>query len=700
MPSWDVAITTNGEQPYSDASVLTTMAASFPDYAYCFPDYALLDGTFQNAPDMLPDGNYGYISKAISGADGRFTGQAPKITVSYDRKKTSNGVLLYFNQTSQDYCSEVEIQWTKEEEEVEKKTFYPDSARYFCAAKVPLFDTIIITFLKTSEPYRYVWVSYLQNRRMTDAGGLKIIYDDIALGAKENSSAVSDDKEPYVDLEELKGIVEFPEYGFCYPDYALLDGTFLNGPEEISGTGYVSASISNEDRVLSSPPAITFTFSGGNYSSVGISLTFKELSGDYCKKLKITWYRGEEQISESTFEPDAVEYFCYQVVEYYNKVKIEFLETSRPHRPVFLTKIDYGLRRIYGRKEVSSSDCIMEVDEISSELSSNTLDFAIKTEVEYAFDFQKKQVIWLYFDELLMGKFFLSDGKQSSRWDYQFQTQDAIGLLDGFQYYGGLYDHVPIDNFLQGLFSGTGIEYFLDDAYKDAKITGYLPIGTRRQALQQVAFALGAVVNTANNEVLQIYPKQEEISSNFVASDIFTGLSVDHSEIITGVRLYTHRYTKSDESSEIYSDSLNGTATIEFSEPYHSLTITGGEIISSGDNYAIVSGTGAEVKLSGKKYTHSTTIMEKVDERITNNTNIAEVKEATLINSENAQEVLERLYRYYRNNETVSTRVRVNEQEVGQMVSIDTGFAGSRTGTIRKMDFTFTGEVTAEVEIG
>lgn len=216
----------------------------------------------------------------------------------------------------------------------------------------------------------------------------------------------------------------------------------------------------------------------------------------------------------------------------------------------------------------------MEVDEISSELSSNTLDFAIKTEVEYAFDFQKKQVIWLYFDELLMGKFFLSDGKQSSRWDYQFQTQDAIGLLDGFQYYGGLYDHVPIDNFLQGLFSGTGIEYFLDDAYKDAKITGYLPIGTRRQALQQVAFALGAVVNTANNEVLQIYPKQEEISSNFMASDIFTGLSVDHSEIITGVRLYTHRYTKSDESSEIYSDSLNGTATIEFSEPYHSLTIT------------------------------------------------------------------------------------------------------------------------------
>ena len=42
----------------------------------------------------------------------------------------------------------------------------------------------------------------------------------------------------------------------------------------------------------------------------------------------------------------------------------------------------------------------------------------------------------------------------------------------------------------------------------------------------------------------------------------------------------------------------------------------------------------------------------------------------------------------------------INEQEVGQMVQIDTDFAGTKTGTIRRMNYTFTDEITAEVEIG
>ena len=699
MPSWDIAISTNGEQAYSNAADLSSAGAYLPPYAYCFPDYALLDGSFTNAPDMLPEENYGYISTQISGGDGSFS-VSPQITIVYDRKKTSNGVFLCFNQTSGDYCSEVEIVWLKDGEEVHSQSFYPDSTRYFCSAKVTLFDTIIVTFLKTSRPYRYAWVTYIQNRRMTDAGGLKIVYDDIALGAKENSVITSDSMEPYVDLSELKGEVDFPEYGFCYPDYALLDGAYINGPEDIEGAGYVSTAISDDEGVFASPPSLEISLQNGNYSSVGLTLTFNEISGDYCSKIRVTWYRDDEQLDTAEFAPNGTQYFCYRIVEYYNKVKIEFLETSRPYRPVFLSALDYGLRRIFGREEVSSVDCIMEVDEVSAELASNTLDFSIKSDVEYAFDFQKKQNVWLYFDELLMCKFFLSDGKQTSRWDYQMQTQDAIGLMDGFQFYGGIYNQEPITDFLTDLFAGTGIEYFLDSAYQNEVLTGYIPVCTKREALQQVAFAIGAVVNTANNEVLQIYPKQEEVSSGFTSADIFTGLSIEHSEIITGVRLYAHGYVQNSEEAEIYNEALNGSATIEFSEPYHSLTISGGQIVSSGDNYAVIAGTGGNVLLKGKKYTHSTIILEKRDERITNHTNMAEIKDATLINVSNAQDVLDRLYAYYRNNETVTTRVIINEQEVGQVVQIDTDFAGTKTGTIRRMNYTFTDEITAEVEIG
>ena len=39
---------------------------------------------------------------------------------------------------------------------------------------------------------------------MTDAGGLKIVYDDIALGAAQDNTAASVDQDYYVDLQDLK----------------------------------------------------------------------------------------------------------------------------------------------------------------------------------------------------------------------------------------------------------------------------------------------------------------------------------------------------------------------------------------------------------------------------------------------------------------------------------------------------------------
>lgn len=701
MPAWDIAIQTNGEQSYSNSKDLSAGSGVSPSFAYCLPDYAIFDGTFKNAPDIIPANNYGYISTYLSDENGAFLdGNTPIITVTYDRYKTSNGIMLAFNQLSGDYCTEVEITWLKGEEEIYSETFYPDNVEYFCKASVSLFDKIVIVLKKTSRPIRYAWITTLQNQRLTNAGGLKIVYDDIALGAKENSTAESADKEPYVDLENLKETIDFPEYALCYQDYSLLDGDYSNVPNNTVDMGYVSHSISDGDGVFSSPPQITFSLADGNYSSVGITLTFNEYSEDYCSRLKIEWYRDAQKLSEKEFTPSDISYFCYNVVELYNKLVITFLETSRPYRPVFLTAIDYGLQRIFQDDEAYNVDCIMEVDEISSELPSNVLNFAVKTDSEYVFDFQKKQSVRLYFDEFLMGQFYLSDGKRKSKWDYEVQTQDAIGLLDGSQFYGGIYVNAPVNSMLQAVFEGEGIEYFLDDAYSNTVLSGYIPICTKRDALQQIAFTIGAVVNTAYNQVVQIYPKQEEVTADFPLSTTYTGLTVEHNDIVTGVRVYAHQYTKINEEVEIFKGALQGESIIEFSEPYHSLGIVGGSITKSGSNYAYIKPTLDEVTLTGKKYSHNTFTVLKEDAMITSYKNIAEVKDATLVNESNVNDVAERLFDYYRNNEYVTTKAIIDEQEVGQKVTIDTGYDGEKTGTIRKMDFAFTREINAEVTIG
>lgn len=695
---WDVRVETNGQQPYSSVDDLISFEQDMPPYAYCLPRYARLDGTYANTPDTIPNSQNGYISTALSGPAGVFSAP-PVITVTYDRLKTSNGISMVFNRVSKDYARRLKIAWYKDAELVQEQEFEPDGVEYFCRAKVPLFNKVVITFLGTSRPYRYLWLSVLKNQRMTDAGGLKIVYDDIALGAAEDNTAATEDKDYYVDLQDLKAGVEYPDYAMCLPRYAKMDGNYTNAPDSLDDMGYVSDSISGADGVFTAPPAITFTF-GQNYSSVGITLRFNDYSGDYCSMVNIKWYRGDELLADQDYSPDAPDYFCYGIVDYYNRVVVTFLRTSKPYRNVFLTGITWGLIRVLKDDEIDDISCLMELNPISEEVSINTMDYTIRSKSEYAFEFQKRQKQTLYFDEAILGIFYLKDGKQLGAKRYSVETQDAVGILDNNQFMGGVYSDVLVSDILASIMGGEGITYFLDDTYVDARVSGYLPICTKRVALQQLAFAIGALVDTSYDRQLYIYPQQTEVTGEFTARDIRLGLSVEHSDIITGIRLYAHSYDRGVESAQLYKGILTGTTKIEFSEPYHSLSITGGTLGDHGDNYAYITGAGNEVVLTGLKYNHSTISILKENPKVTQNKNIAEVKDVTLVTSQNAQAVLDRVYQYYSSNESISFRATINDQELGNRVNVATGFKGTMTGNITKLDFRFSRrKITAEVTV-
>lgn len=695
---WDIQIETNGQQAYSTADTLMNQEQKMPPYAYCLPRYAKMDGTYQNTPDEIPNAVNGFISASMSDSTGTFV-SSPVITVTYDRLKTSNGIAMVFNQVSGDYASHVQIDWYKDEKLVKSEEFYPDNVDYLCKAKVSPFNKMVITFFATNRPYRYLWLAGLKNRKLEDAGGLKIVYDDIALGAKEDSAAASTDLDYYVNLENLKEEVEYPDYAMCLPRYAKMDGNYSNAPDELVDMGYVSDSISDDAGAFGIPPSITFTFTQ-NHSSVGITLRFNDYSGDYCSKVKIQWYRDGELLTEQEYAPDSYKYFCYGVVDYYNKVVITFLETSKPYRNVFLTGITWGLIRVFKDDEIEDVNCLLEMNPISEEVSINTMDYTVRVKTDYAFEFQEKQKQTLYFDESIMGIFYLKDGKQLGTRRYFMETQDAIGLLDNSQFMGGMYDNVPAADILDSIMAGEGIAYFLDESLKETAVSGYLPIGSKREALQQLAFAIGAMVDTGYDRQLYLYPQQTEVSGEFTPKDIFLGLTVDHGEIVTGVRLYVHRYAAGTESAEIYRGTLDGEMKVEFSEPYHSLEITGGTLEESDVNYAYVTGTGDEIVLTGKKYNHSAAAMLKEDLKVTQNKKIAEIKEATLVTASNAAAVLDRVYHAYRNNESISFSAIIKDQELGDRVQVDAGFKGVMEGTITKLNFRFSRrEITAEVTV-
>lgn len=696
---WDIQTETNNQKPYSTLDTLFGAENSMQGFAYCLPRYSKLNGDYTNAPDSIPYGLSGYISSSLSDNNCNFA-DVPTITVRYDRLKTSNGIQLRFNLLSGDYAKKIKISWFKDGTIIKSAEYNPTTLEYFCAAKVKLFDTVKIEFLQTSKPYRYIWLSAIRNQRMSNAGGLKIVYDDIALGAKEDSSISSADKKDFVVLENLKEVVEYPNYAMCLPRYSKLDGAYVNTPNTntFEHMGYISRSISDSFGRFAIYPTLDFRFTK-NFSSVGISLEFNNYSEDYCSKVNIKWYSDNTLLKEQEYSPDNHKYFCYGVVDFYNRVVITFLETSKPFRNVFLAGIAWGLIRIFKDDEIESIDCLVEIDGTSKEISVNTMEYSVRDKMGYDFEFQKKQKQTLYFDEAILGIFYLKDGKQLSNAVYSMETHDAIGILDGTKFMGGVYDQVKAKQILESIMQDEGIPHFIDTELENKLVSGYLPICSKREALQQLAFAIGAVVDTSYDRNLYLYPMRTTEITQIRQEELFTKLSFSHSDVITGVKLTVHEYLKGDETMELYKGYLVGSTKIEFSEPMHALAIQGGTITEQGDNYARISGTGVQVLLSGKKYMHNTFNINKDNDRVTHNRNIAEVKKATLVTKENMQEVLERIYNDCIKNESISCRLVVDNHELGDLVELNT-FKGKRQGIITKLDFKFSrNEITAEAVI-
>ena len=116
---------------------------------------------------------------------------------------------------------------------------------------------------------------------------------------------------------------------------------------------------------------------------------------------------------------------------------------------------------------------------------------------------QKNQKMELYQNNSLYVAHYIASSSREAKHYYTFSCQSAIGLLDE-DYLGGIYNAVPAQDVLADIL--VGIPFELHAAFADSTISGYLPICTRREALQQLVFALGAVVTTQESSAIRIAP--------------------------------------------------------------------------------------------------------------------------------------------------------------------------------------------------
>ena len=405
-------------------------------------------------------------------------------------------------------------------------------------------------------------------------------------------------------------------------------------------------------------------------------------------------------LGSEEFYPDSVDYLCYKKVENYNTVVVEFLHTNNPYRPAFLSDFQYGTIRTFTDTEITNCGMYLEVSPLGNSLPINTVEWRIRN-AGIDLMFEEMQKMYVYFDQQILGAFYLSSGERNGVYSYTIKAESILSMLETETHRGGFYNNANAkDVILNEIFANIDTTVVVDDSAENETITGWLPYGNCRDNLIQICFAIGAIVDTSFDDRVFIY-KPDYTATPTVIQDkhIYNQTKkMSVGEVYTGVKAMYHSWSQSDKATDLYKGTLNETVMIVFDEPQYGLTITGGTIDNYGDNWATITGTGDEVVLKGHGYTHNQTEVVRENPYVYYKKKYAESQDATLVNADNVSDVLDRMYTYYVNGQTLNADILLNDLQLTDLVTMST-FDGDKTGMIRALNLSFYGNIKASAEV-
>lgn len=395
-------------------------------------------------------------------------------------------------------------------------------------------------------------------------------------------------------------------------------------------------------------------------------------------------------LDEKNYTPNNATYFCQNNVVAYNKIVFTFTGMNQASRFLRIFHIYDGTIRQFYKDEIVGLEILENITDTLDELQINTMNFELISKSPVKMLFQRVQALSIYNDNTLYGTFFVDTSERTLN-RYKLTTYDLVGMLENNTHMGGLYTNVTANALITELMHD--IPFEIEDSLKNVQLSGYLPIDTCRNNLMQVAFVLGAVVDTSRNDKVMIYPLPQ-IQTAYDIPENKVGIETTESSEApyTQIKLFEHSYIRQAQTSELYKSVLNGDAKVEFGAPASNLSISGGTIVSSGTNFAIIRGTGSEVTLTGYAW-DDIQVAKTLDNPLNTATsipNIYEVNAATLVNVNNSTAILNRLGTALFNNATINFAFLLENEKVGDFVNIETD-EGTKTGQILNISYELKG---------
>lgn len=486
---------------------------------------------------------------------------------------------------------------------------------------------------------------------------LKLIYKDVALGADVDATPSTTTPEDFSNIALLP-------FGADIPAVATLEGNGwgLDGDYEMrDGKTFAFWSVdrSGDDCVFTTPPKLTFSFDQ-QHTSTGLTITFAPESMDYCSEVEVLWYQDGAAKYTGRYYPTDPVFILEQTVEAWDKVEIILHKSSLPGKRAKVESVTFGVYRTFSGKELTGASIIQEVSLISDSVPTNVLDATLRGTGRGDYVFQRKQPVEAYSGDNLLGVYYVEKGNRTGWNNYTLACTDAVGVLELDEYPGGIWiEDTPLDAVLRDVFGGA-FEFDVAPAFAAATLRGFVEPGTKRDALRAIAFALGAVVDTAGTHKIKLFPLPTGTGTEIPAAETYTGGSVDIGDKVTEVTVTA--YVITDERP--------------------------------GDN-------DESVELDGVKYRYYTDTKHAYnpDTVATDLPNKVKFTGNYLVNLGNAQALADNIMAYYMRRETYRFKHILTGHTTGDRAVATLPWGGTVSGNFKKMTISATGLVVGDVEM-
>lgn len=459
-----------------------------------------------------------------------------------------------------------------------------------------------------------------------------------------------------------------------------------------------------------------------------VTILFKD---HCCNEIKILYY---DRMNEAAALTETVEVNSDKIeinlARGYVRPTVYFTKTVTPNQYVWIDSIVYGTVTTLDR--FTNVSLIEEINVLSDDLPINQLEFTMVAENELFLD--KRDIINVWSNKKYYGTFWVTQKERTGKQLYSITAQNSISFYDNVEFsnyhledFWKLTEHDQEYGLRKNLVKCTGIDIVTDLSDKidvteigdeefdksGTRFKGFIPLGSARKMLCAVGWCIGAMVDGSRSEHITLRKIPKKVSSVILNSDrrILGEATFKKSDTIKSAKMHTiYGYTAKDSETlvcpagkKIY---FENPPAIKVADPnsilvnYNAYSVWNNE--SSDKEFVIY-----PVSVEPVTYVLENSNATSGDTKVLNCTNFNLVAEHGFYDStvESNPYVYSPILRdddvkrYMASQGTITAKIRLRDEKVGDLIRIETAWDGVVTGIITKMTISFGYEDIADIEV-